>query len=160
MRAFDIPTDALEQAEVEAQLRACVEEWVGRLARQDYAGALDMILREAPEGPRWPGNGDWTPQQLGNAIAFHGVLEDPGDLDRPFKVVPLAGELLDTFRSRMTVWFGATRSFGLPYLGSVEADLPLNYPRGDAVGDLTSRFLLRQIGERRMALVLLDVHVC
>lgn len=160
MRAFDIPRDALEQAAVEAELRAYVEEWVGWLAVQDYAGALNMILRESPEGARWPGNGDWTPQQLGNAIAFHGLLEDPGDLERHYKIVPLAGALLDAFRATTTVWFGETRSFGVPYLGSVEADLPLNYPHGDSVGDLTSRFLLRQIGERRMALVLLDVHVC
>lgn len=159
MRLFDIPGDATEQAAVEAALRGCVEDWVGLLAKQDYAGALELILHEVPKGAQWPGKGDWSPRQLENNIAFHGLLEDPGDLDFHYKVVPLAGSLLGEFRRAMTVWFETGREFGVTYLGSVHADLPLNYPQGDAVGDLTARFFLRQIGVRRMALVLLDVHV-
>jgi hypothetical protein len=44
-------------------------------------------------------------------------------------------------------------------LGSAEFDLPLNFARGNDLGDLTVRMLFKPISTAEMALVLLDIHV-
>ena len=163
MKTFAIPVGLQDEKRVAQEIRDFAREWVGLLADGECAEALALL---SPEIPPQSGSVDaskepqWRPALLEAVIANYGTpVRDEGD-HRTYSVVPLNNSLRDEFESRVVVSFDrGTRSEESWLGGGVEFDLPLNYPWGNALGDLTARLLFKRVGQAEMALVLFDIHV-
>jgi hypothetical protein len=162
MKSFAIPIDESSAKAVERQARQFISDWIGLLGSEQYEEALDWIVLEIPGSSGSVDSSEateWTPQLLKAVIANYGTAERVEGQDRTYKVVPIDDELRPPFEAALHVDLSPFDTLGRHYLGEIQVDLPLDYPRGHAVGDLTARLLFRPVSSNEMALVLLDIHV-
>lgn len=108
MRTFAIPASVEDEGRAEREVRDFVRQWVGLLADQRYAEALDLISPEIP-----PGSGSvdarnaptWTPQLLESVIGNYGTPEPVEGQPQSYKVVPLDASLRSPFEENIYIDF-------------------------------------------------------
>jgi hypothetical protein len=161
-KTFAIPIEAKDAPEIEQEVKDFVRQWVGLLAERKFEEALAQLSPEVPSGS---GSVDarqsmqWTPSLLEAVITNYGTPEPWDGGPQAYAVVPLDDALSVAFEERVSVSFYRAPMSRNAWLGAVEFDLPLNYLRGNAVGDLSARLLFKPLGPAEMVLVLLDIHV-
>jgi hypothetical protein len=144
------------------EIKQLVRDWVGLLAEEKYAQAVDMISAEVPEGS---GSVDsrqvaaWTPELLQNVISNYGIPEPWEGQEQVYRVVPIAAAFEQLFEDLLKVDRDDDFQDDDADIGMIHVDLPLNYVEGDGLSDLTARFDLCRINKNEMVLVLHDIHV-
>jgi hypothetical protein len=150
-----LPIDASDD-----EIRSLVVEWSELMAARRFEEAYDLLAFDRSE---W----DWTPQLLADTIRGYGVP----DIDGTTKQFMLEDWGVDEFemttlegredRDAMIDSIEVDRENLGPldperYVGDVHYhDLPLCHARSD----LTARFQLLRVGDDKLALELLDIHV-
>jgi len=151
-----LPLDASDE-----DIRSLVVEWSELLAQKRFHEALEMFLHADRELA-------WTPTLLEKTIAGYGVPElDPKTVtmmlenwgvDR-FEITTLLGRPDKDEIIHKKIDVDRENLYGLDpdaYLGMVHYDdVPLSGHRSD----LTARFHIKRIGNDRMTLEFLDIHV-
>jgi hypothetical protein len=143
------------------EVKQVVRDWVDLLAQGRFADALAVFLPETV-----PANGSvdanehpqWTPELL-EAVIRNGGSTHVWPGERTWKVVAVEDSFRQTFEESLWVGRASFERLGHVYCGQVHVDLPWNGNRGNCVGDLTARFLLRPVNGTAMVLVLEDIHV-
>lgn len=131
------------------EIKQAVVEWSELLARKRFADALDMFPPAEPE---------MTADELPKWIAGYGSPEPYPD-GRTYELTSLRAlpEFEDIVRTRIDV--DRENLYGLDpahYVGMVHYDdVPLN----GRPSDLTARFHIKKVGEDRITLEFLDIHV-
>jgi hypothetical protein len=142
-----LPLNASDNA-----IREIVVEWSELLAKKRYAEALEMCP-PAPEA-----QAEWTPAELGAWITNYGSPDAiPGEPTHVLTSLLDRDDAQDIIQNKIDV--DRNNLYGLDagkYLGMVHyGDVPLDGERSD----LTARFHIKKIGDDRMALEFLDIHV-
>lgn len=162
MKTFAIPVSVDEKKKWEQEVREFVREWIGLLANQKYSEALALLSPEVPQGSgslNQRENPVWTPTLLEAVIANYGTPEPLEGTSQIYAAVPLYDSLHDEFERRLLISLRSNPETEKVWLGGADFDLPLNYARGNGLGDLTVRLLFKPLDARKMAVVLLDIHV-
>lgn len=144
------------------EIKQIIRKWLLLLAQEEYDAAVEMI---SPEILPFNGSVDvkhhqyWTAALLASVINNYGLPFPLEGQERIWKVVPIE----DTFRQEFEDYLDVDReSFERLdefFCGGIQVDLPLDLSDGNGKSDLTAQFLLREIEQGKMVLVLEDIHV-
>ena len=133
------------------EIKALVVEWSELVAQKEFQEALDFL----PPCDIWQ---NWSPKELEETIAGYGSPNPHPDGVR-FELTTLLsrGDKDDIIQNSIKV--DRVNSFGLDperYVGMVPYDdVPLNNQRSD----LTARFHIKRVGNDRLTLEVLDIHM-
>ena len=141
-----LPISATDDA-----IKALVIEWSELLAEGQFADALAMFPSARDPSVR-------TPELLARTIAGYGVPEPYPD-GEVFAITPLRSrpDADDIVRNKIRV--DRENLYGLDparYLGMVHYD---DVPPNGERSDLTARFHIQRVGDGRLTLEFLDIHV-
>jgi hypothetical protein len=144
------------------EIKEILSGWVDLLAQGRFDDAVAMLSPEV-----LPANGSvnekeypqWTGELVEAVIRNYGLPEPYEGQDEFYKVVPVEEAFREFFEDQFYIERTPRDLFQHTYCGDAEFRLPLNYEEGNGVGDLTARFLFREISGDKMVLVLLDIHM-
>lgn len=138
------------------EIRQLVVEWNHLLSNEQYEEAIELIPSCKEKL--------WSPEQLKKAISGYGAPLNPDDetllyllseweVDR-FIMSPINNENIES-----SIEVDRDNLYGMnpnEYLGMVHFyDIPLS----GYLSDLTARFNIRKIGEQKLTLEFIDIHV-
>jgi hypothetical protein len=156
------PPQPIPVAISDEELKHIVRRWVEALARLQYAEAVAMtwpVVLEQNGSVSRKKQKVWTPRLLEAVVNNYGVPEPLEGETHKYAVAPLDARVREAFEAHLRVDREPFSEFGQHYLGAIHVDLPLVYPTGAELSDLTARLFLRPVSKDAMVLVLLDIHV-
>jgi hypothetical protein len=146
----------------EEALRTWARDWVALLATGQFDEAATLLFPmvitsngsiSEKEHTHWTG-------ALIEAVVGYGGLPFPVVEEAPFaRVIPVEESFRAEFERFLRVDRGEFTMFEINYLGGIHIDLPVQSGDFRGVGDLTARFLFKDMGEGQMSMVLEDIHV-
>jgi hypothetical protein len=139
---------------VDDELRDAVVAWSELLSKEKYDEALGMFLHTSESF-----GFEWTPAHLEDWISNYGCARSDYDCEEYHKVTSLFEQPLSEQFICKAIKIDRENLYGLnpkQYVGMVHYD---DIPLDGEPSDLTARFHIKKIGDAKVTLEFLDVHV-